>query len=196
MAGLGSLRREEAAETPQFEQAEPPMHEMDEGEEQPNVTPEEQAAYEQVVRNALRIIYPAGEEAKAAPTVLKALKAGQNPILALAGAAVTIVTTLRESAKQAGRPIDPEILFHAGREIVEELAELASAAKIHDFSEGETEHAFYAALDMYRASAEESGDIDAEGLKQGFAELKQADNEGRLGSVLPGLPGGPEMEAR
>lgn len=203
MAGLGSLRQEEAGESQQVEATEPMAHDMMEhgggeegGESQPNVSPEEQAAYEQVVRNALRIIYPENADGKAAPTVLKALKAGDNPILALANAAVTIVTTLRESAKQAGRQLDPEILFHAGAEIVEELAELAEAAKVHDFSEAEIENAFYAALDMYRSGAEQTGDIDREGLMQGFEELKAADNEGRLGDVLPGLPGGAEMEAR
>lgn len=199
MAGIGSkmVRREEAAESPAYERGEPPKHDMAEGEDtgdeqepQPNVSPEEQAQYDMVVRNALKIIYPEGEEGAqptVSPQVLKGLSGSKEPVMNLATTAVTIVTGLRDSAKKAGQPIADDVLFHAGVAIIEELAEVAEAAKIHDYSDKDEEHALYLALDMYRSAGEQSGDVDKEALTQQWGQIVEADKQGRVGDVLPGI---------
>lgn len=170
-----------------------------EGEPEGNVTPEEQAEYEQIMGNALKVIYPEGGD-DPSPNVLQALKGSDNPIVNLANAAVIIVRGLRDSAEKSGEverwnEIAAQgdladfdgILFHVGSDVVNELAELSEAAKIHDYSEEEAENAFYIALDMYREQAKDAGQIDEEGLKQGWAEVSQANEEGRLGELLPGV---------
>lgn len=189
MTGLDTLRQSEPEPGPEGSRPDE-MEDAAEGEEvedESNVSPEEQALYEQTVRNGLTIIYPKGEEAAVAPSVIDTLKSSDNPIVNLASAAVSIVTYLRDSAKEAGQPLPDEILYHAGVALCEELAEVAEAEKIFDYSEEQIEQAFYQALDMYRVSGEQTGDVDSEQLKAGFETIRQADAEGRLGEVLPGI---------
>lgn len=171
MAGLGAAMEPKGAT-------------VDDG-EQPNVTPEEQAEYEQIVNNALEIIYPEGEEALS-PQVKEGLTGSDKPVLNLATTAVTIITGLVESAKQAGKALNQDVLFHAGAAILEELAEAAEAFKIHDYSEEDIERALYLAVDMYREGATQAGDINPDELKAGFEELKAANDRGELDQVLPG----------
>lgn len=182
MAGIGSKMAGQAMP----EQVEGEAGDA-QGEPQPNVTPEEQAQYEMVVRNALKIIYPEGEQAAVSPQVMKGLSGSKEPVMNLAITAVTIVTGLRDSAKKAGQPIDQDVLFHAGVAIIEELAEVAEAAKIHDYSDKDEESALYLALDMYRSAGEQSGDVDKEALTQQWGQIVEADKQGRVGEVLPGI---------
>lgn len=170
MAGLG------AAMEPQ---------EAPENEGESNVSPEEQAMYERVVRNALEIIYPKGEESLS-PQIREALTAGNQPTMNLAMASVSIVTGLVQSAKQAGQKIPGDVLFHAGAQIVELVAEAAEGFKLAEYSEEDIERAFYIAVDMFGQQGLSTGDIDPETMKADFAELQKADQEGRLDDMLPG----------
>ena len=74
--------------------------------------------------------------------------------------------------------------MHAGQEILEQLADIAEAANIHDFQEEELEGAFYRATDLYRIS---SSRVDPESLSQEFGQVQQADQQGTLGQLLPGI---------
>lgn len=172
MAGLGAAMEPSAA--PQ-EQDEP----------ESNVTPEEQAVYDQVVNNALEIIYPK-EEDELGAKVRESLTASDDPVMNLALTAVAVVSGLVASAKQANQPIPGEILFHAGAQIVELLAEAAEAFKLAEYSEDDIERAFYMAADLYREQAKAAGNLDEEALKADFEELKAADEQGRLDELLPG----------
>ena len=186
--GLGGMRQGEIEPGPEDSRADMAEDQAEgETEEESNVSPEEQEIYNQAVTNALRIIYPKGEDAAIAPSVLDTLKSSDNPVVNLASAAVSIVTFLRDSAKEAGAPLPDEILYHAGAAVTEELAEVADVSKIYDYSEDEIEQAFYQALDMYRVSGEQSGDVDPEQLKAGFEQVRQADAEGTLDQMLPGI---------
>lgn len=153
------------------------------GEEQPNVSPEEQKEYEQFIDNALSLVY----DDKVLPTVLQRLSGGGDPIEGLAAATVLIVDRLEDSAKKAGRQISPDVLMHGGKEILEDLANLAEQAKIHTFTPEEAEGAYYRALDLYRAMKSQSGELDTEGLKQDFSQIVQADQSGQLEELAPGL---------
>lgn len=165
-----------------------------------NVTPEEQAEYDQFMQNALTLMYESGDDGgQVRPQVIDALRAaegggqqegGPNPaILALANAAVTVVGQLDDSARKAGKPVSDDVLYHGGVAVIEELAEIAEAAKIHDYSEEDMTGAFAQALDMYRSKAIQDGRTSEETLKGQFAEINDAEAAGRLGDVLPGLPG-------
>ncbi len=153
-----------------------------------NVTPEEQAEYEAFVRNGLKIIYPEGEgEGTVSPQILQSLKGSEQPVINLATTTVALVRGLTDSARKANHPIPDDILFHGSVALLEELAEIADAAKIYDYSEDDIEHALYAGLDMFREQATADGSMDGEALKAQFGEVVQADKDGTLDELLPGI---------
>ena len=166
-----------------------------------NVTPEEQAQYDEFVNNALEIIYPAQTQGQPSPQIINSLSGqmseqerellaqadpplGNSPIDNLAGTGAAVVVMVEGSAAQAGARIDDDVLFHAGADILAELAEVAEAAKIHPYSEEEMESALYRALDIYRMS---SPRVDPEMLAQEFGQIAEADKAGQLDQVLPGI---------
>lgn len=163
--------------------------------DEPNVTPEEQAEFDMAWNNALEIMYPKGEEAQVEPSILQALKAppaqddkgGRPEIMALANAAVTIVGKLDDSAREAGKPITDEVLVEIGKDTVEELGEIARAAKIYDYTPEDLTGAFVLAVDMYRPKAIADGRTSEDTLKGQFDEINQAEAAGKLGDVLPGV---------
>lgn len=169
----------------------------------PNVTPEEQAQYDKFVDNGLEIIYPAETEGQPSPAILEGLSGQINPQIAemmsgaeppisnnpidnLASTAVSVVLMLEASAAQSNAQISDDVIFHGGREILEECGNVSDAAGIHDYSEQELESSFYRALDIYRVS---SPRIDPETLSQEFGAIEQADKSGQLGQLLPGIEG-------
>lgn len=99
-----------------------------------------------------------------------------------------------------GQPEDegdysPEaVLMEGGKLAVEELVEVAEAANIHDFSQEEIDGAFYRALDLFRVAQEKVNPRVVQSLQRGFEQLRMADQQGQLGKVLPGLPGGAPMK--
>lgn len=186
MAGIGDM----AGGSPgaQAGPAQPKGGDPTEAEDESNVTPEEQAEYDAFMQNALEVIYPRGEDAQVAPNVLKGLSATPDkPLLALATTTVSMVIALRDSAEKAGSPISDDVLFHAGADLVAELAEVAEAAKIHEFSEEEIENAFYMALDLYRGEAEQSGKINRDEAAQAWNQVVDADRNGTLEQAIPGI---------
>lgn len=160
---------------------------------EPNVSPEEQAEYEMFMDNAFELLYRDGEEGgEVRPEVLEALAKDDNaapngPIMALSAAAVAIVSQLDDSARKAGKPISDDVLMQGGLDVVTELAEIADAAKIHDYSEEDITGAFAQAVDMYRPKAIQDGRTSEETLKGQFNEINEAEAAGKLGDVLPGL---------
>lgn len=151
--------------------------------QQPNVSPEEQAEYDEFVNNALNLIY----DEKTKDRVIERLGATDDPVDDLANTVAVTVMGLQDSAERSGRKISDDVLFHGGIEILEDLANLAEKAGIHSFSEDELEAATYRALDTYREMATQAGKIDPEALKQEFGSILQADKQGALEQVLPGI---------
>jgi len=159
-----------------------------------NVSPEEQAEYEQFVNNAYSFMYEGG---KVKPEIIQALdvkatddpNAPNAPQMALANAAVQVVSKLDASARQAGQPVSDDVLYHGAVAVIEDLAEIARNANIKDFSEEEMGGALMNAIDMYRPKLIADGRTSEETLKAQFAELDQADKAGKLGDVLPGFGG-------
>jgi hypothetical protein len=147
-------------------------------------SPEEQAQYEQFVNNAYELIY----DEQAIGKVLEGLQGDGNPQDGLAFTAANIVAHLEASAEQSGAPLAEGVVFNAGVEILEDLANLAGHAGIHDFSEEEVEGALYKALDVYReVKGAMGGGVDQEGAAAELEMLMAADQEGRLGQAVPGM---------
>lgn len=160
--------------------------EQPEEEEEANVSPEEQQQYDAFVENAMEVIYT--DDGKVEPEVLKRLSTGKKPIDTMAQTVVWVVTMTETDAKQNNMAIDDDVLFHAAREIMEQLVEVSEAAGLHEWKEAEIQGAWYNALDMYReANSDEAGRFDPEVAKQAFGELQAADAEGRGDDVLPGF---------
>ena len=181
-----------------------PMGQQPSEEADANVSPEEQEQYNEVVKQAAGIIYGKG---KVMPQILEALKpakdaaqpegaqdeqgeqstAGNPAVQALAATATQVVQKLDTAAHEQGYQITDDVLYHAGVEILEMLAEVAETAGFHSYSEDELQGALYQAIDNYRPIAERMGRTDDATLKQQFGEIVAADEQGKLGEVLPGL---------
>lgn len=165
------------------------------GPEDSNVTPEEQAQYTEFEENYMRLIYD-GDHVR--PELLDALKAAQDggeatgdgptpPVFALANLTVQIVGRIDDAAENAGRPVSDDVLFHGAAAVIEELAEVAEAANIYDYSDKEMAGALNVAVDMYRDKAMKDGRADESTLTSEWDRLIAADKEGRADEVAPGI---------
>lgn len=148
-------------------------------------SPEEQQQYEQIVSNALMLIH----SKKSRRQVEKMLEGGDDPIEGLARAAATIIVRVAQAAQQAGVKPDGIVMWHAGTEIFEDLANVAKEAGIHDFSANpdDMETAYLRALDNVRTMLQESGAINQEAAAGDLEKLKQMDESGELRNMLTGL---------
>lgn len=162
-----------AAGSPADQQAGGPDQQQGDGEPQANVSPEEQAQYDEFVTNGMHLIYQKqGDTVQVAPAVLGQLKGdwkgveaslGQipqeeqpldqkSPIDCLAVATVALVLSLEASASGAGKQLDPAVTFHGGAELLEQLAVIDSAAGIHDFTDDEMTGAAHRTAMLYGVS--------------------------------------------
>lgn len=151
--------------------------------DQPNVSPQEQAQYTKFVDNGLKVIF----DRKTVPGLLKRIKAGDSPAEGLASSTVMIVTALKDSAERQGQQIDDAVLLHGGQELMENIAELSNAAKVHTFTPDEIESAMYSALDQFGTREMERGTLDKEKLAREFQTMMDADKAGKIDDVIPGL---------
>jgi hypothetical protein len=170
--------------------------------EQSNVTPEEQAEYDKFVTNGHEIIYPANAEGQVDPKIMEHLH-GQfdeqatqlfaeaqpaftpgSPVENLAGTLTLLVIALESSAGSAGKQLDPAVVYHGGSELLLELDEISAAAKMHDYSQKELDGAAYRAVDLWRVG---SPNANPEEMAGEFEQIKQADQQGNLGQLLPGI---------
>jgi hypothetical protein len=158
--------------------------------EQPNVTPEEQAAYDAFVKNGMKVIYD-GQTAR--PDILTRLKQHpDDPVGTIANVTVWLVTMLETSAEQSGDKVPDDVLLHGAIALMEELAEVSEAAKIHTYTEQELNAALLKAVDLYREAGTQSGKINPDDLKQEFGQIVDADKAGNVQSVLPGIETAPQ----
>ncbi len=153
--------------------------------EQPNVSPEEQAQYDQFMDNAFKLIY----SDQTFPQVLARIKDSPDPTEALAATAVNVITRLEDSAKESGTPLSPDVIYRGGVEILEDLAQTAEKAGIHAYTEEELESALFQALDLYRQMGAKDGRLNQEPIQQDMAALVDVDKQGKLGELLPELQG-------
>lgn len=153
------------------------------GEDESNVSPEEQQQYNEYVENGMNMMY----DEKIMPQLMETVTGSGNPIEGLANAIMAIVTRLDDSAEKKGVTIPGDVKLHGATEIMEQMVELAETAGVHEYTEEEMESAYYRAIDLYRESRQEQGKLPVEDLKQDMGELVEADKQGRLEDMMPGI---------
>lgn len=104
-----------------------------------------------------------------------------------------------EQAQAPENPEEPDyaaVLLHAGKALVEELLEVSEAAAIHDFNDQDIEAVWARANSLYLVAGEAMGAPGANrnALSAEFGKIVDADKQGSLNKVLPGLPGGEPMQ--
>lgn len=162
-------------------------------------SPEEQAAYEEFINNAMetattddREIEPgvAGNlQGEFTPEVMQMFEGVEpplqnTPVEHLALTALVLVMYLDQAAKDQGIEISDEVLFNAGSEVVDIVSSLGEAAGLRDYSEKELEGAWYRALDLYRQVGPRA---NPDALKEQFAVVHEADKNGKITELLPTL---------
>lgn len=163
--------------------------------EQPNVSAEEQAQYDQFINNALVLIYSdqtfpqirqmLTEASKPDPDGVEGPKPGPTDVLA--DVTVLVVRRVEESGREAGQTLSQDVVFHGGSEILADLADLCEKAQIHTFSDEEIEAAWFKALDRYMAVASSAGELNPDAFQSDFQEILRADEAGQLGALVPGV---------
>lgn len=173
-------------------------------------SPEEQAMYDQVVNQALDTITPEGQD-QPQPAIVAQLRGefppqvqelfanaeppiDGNPLDAAAVTACMLVAmTERRIEAQTKTQIPNDVMYHAGAEVVEYVANLSDALGLHDFSEEDIERVFYRALDLYRTISPRA---DQDALSGEFEQIIAADQQGQLGALLPGVEGAARQGAQ
>lgn len=176
---------------------------QDDGPE-PNVTPEEQAQYDQFVGNGMKLVYRGeGQNVEVNPAVLEQLRGHwdsvkpslgeipqeekpldpKNPSDNLAVATVALVLALEASAASQKKQVDPSVLFHGATELMEQLADIADAASIHNFTTDELTGAANRAAMLYGVSSKTVNKQQALAEFDHFLQT-QGDN---LGQSLQGI---------
>jgi hypothetical protein len=177
------------------------------GLEMTEASPEEQAQYEQFVARAMTFIYSdkmrpvikqmlaggapemdamqPGTEEQPAPQQPE----GGKPIEGLAQAAALVTGRVALAAEKKGGKLSGDVVFQAGRSIVEELAEYSMRLGIKDYSQDPKalEGAFYLALDEFRMLMTQAGRANPETFKPDMDRLMQMNESGEFENMLRGL---------
>lgn len=146
-----------------------------------NVSPEEQAQYDAFVTNGMKLM----NDEKGIDGLLKSIQGDGDPIQGLANTVAAIVIRVEDSAQKQGVEISPDVLMHGGTELLEQAADLAEQAGIHEFSEEDLESALYQSMDIYRSMRE--GKLPTEQLGQDLQKLQAAEQDGSLEEMFPGI---------
>lgn len=170
---------------------------VEDEDEEANVTPEEQAAYEAFVKAGFDLVYTDGkvnegilEMLDKDPADLIAVlgeEVGEefSPVIALA--ATTVVVVLEVVRRSGEAKPDGDIILHGGRQLLEDLANLANEAGVQKYTSENVSQAMLHAVNLYRLTAANEDMVDEQALTEEFAEILNAQEEGRLEQVLPGI---------
>lgn len=221
--GIGMTPSHSEPDMDQRDPNAPSDNDADNMEDGEPATPEEEKLFEAFMDAAMDVVYP--EDAKGQPSalIIGNLKGDLDPkVLALfedaqpplsgspqdSLAATAVLLTILIDDKlgygakaregEGGGPDYDAITLHAGKSIIEHLIEISEKEGVHDFSEQDIEGVTYRAMDLYGVAARKIGKAgyDQAALKEEFISIVQANNEGKLDKVLPGLPGGAAMPER
>lgn len=149
-----------------------------------NVSPEEQAQYDQFMDRAFALAY----DERTFPTIMNRIVKAPDPVEGLAAVTAMLVGRLKDSAARQNVPLSPDVLYHGGAALLEDLADTAGKAGLHDYTPDEVEGALYRALDIYRGMEGENP-AGRQAVAQDWEMMVQADRAGTLDRVLPGLAG-------
>lgn len=151
--------------------------------DEPNVSPQEQQEYNQFVANGMKLMY----QPEGLNTVVSSLMGAGTPVEGLAATLVMLVKRLEDSATQNGQTINPDVMYQGSIELLEQLGEMQKEAGVHDPSEEELGDALLLALDQYREMKTAEGTLDSDAIGAEFEMLRQAEQDGSLEEILPGI---------
>lgn len=148
-------------------------------------SPEEQKLYEDFVAHGMLLVY----SPKMFEQVVKMLEGGGEPQEGLARATALVVARVLAAAEKGQQQIPGDVVFHAGKELFEDLAELSGRAGIKDYGEDQDalEGAFFKAADQLRTMLQESGKLDQEAASSDMQRLQQMDESGELQAMFESL---------
>lgn len=158
-------------------------------EEQPNVSPEEQAQYDRVIIEAQGLMYTEN----GIKTIVQKLTSMKDRLpLAIGHTAAMLIKSVSGGLKKAGQPVEGDVLFAAGQEIVADLIEIAQAAKL--VPEGEDpevlmQQSLFEGLKVY-GDTEMAGGVDPKAQAEARAQLDQPDVAKVAAAMKAGLPPG------
>ncbi len=147
--------------------------------EQPDMaqaSEQEQAEYELLSSRALKFIHDKGRD-----DVLKAMSSAEDPAQGMGKVAASVIRNIESSAKQGGRELDPDMLYQAGADIIEDLALLAQKEGVYEFEdEAEaqeyTEDALLWAVQYYGKEGMAGGELDQGEAQKVMQEGLAAEN--------------------
>ncbi len=114
------------------------------GEEE--VSPEEQAEYDQIVRAAATLIY------KNPRKTLESMNFDDLPVHQAVGrTAAKIGEAVEASAAAAGKKLNPDVIWHAGSEVIEMLMDLGTQSKVFTLDPEGEEYQQEAAMALMEA---------------------------------------------
>lgn len=152
-------------------------------------SPQEEAQMEQFLAQCKMLIY-SRKTPQTTQAIIQSLKAGNDPVKALANVALNVAQRVEASANQAGEQIDPAVLLQGGFMIVKDIADFSEQISKGQgtpvFTDKQVQQAYLMAVDMYRTQKQKSGDVNEGEAKQEWGSLVQADQSGQLDKVLPG----------
>lgn len=162
--------------------ADPPVTEMPEDEP---ATPEEQAQYNELAGRALLFIY----DRKMLPRLVDSMKKTDDPVEDLANVGALVLTRINAALVQSGKDFDGAVKLNAAAEVFDNLADIATAAKIHDFDTDMKgrEAAFLRAMDQLRIAETQAGQVSQESARADMAVFQAAEQDGSLGRLLASL---------
>lgn len=149
-----------------------------------NVTPEEQAMYDQVISIARKTVFGDKDDDTRFKMVLQRLGASKDALPeAIGGIASVVMANISGAAEKKKREVPGYILFHAGDELVDDLLEIAVAGKLVD--EGKREEvkkaALFEGLRLYGQNEMDAGKITPDKQQAAKAELQEL--QGKRGII-------------
>lgn len=145
-------------------------------EQQPNVSPEEQAQYDAFMKQARGILMGTPDSDQSMVIVLEKLKAGRDDIgTAIGDTAAKVLRSVASGIEGKGRQVPQDILFAAGDEVVDELIEMAVAVGFmkEEQSEKIKKQAVFEGLRVYGENEIQSGKLTPEKRAAAQAEMKE-----------------------
>lgn len=143
-------------------------------------TPEQQAQYNRFYAYSILMLY----NEDFIPKVQELFQKSPNAVEAAARVGSAIATRIYMGASKNGATIPPEVMLHAGQEVMGEIAEMARVSGLADLSEEDVETAYYLAADMTRSALEKAGKIDGKNAQADLENIRSLVGDDKLNEIV------------
>jgi pyruvate dehydrogenase E2 component (dihydrolipoamide acetyltransferase) len=130
----------------------------------PNVSPQDQALYDRVMIAARRVIYGDPNDDQRFRMVVQRMAGARDQLgQTIGNITATVLANVQGSIQKAGRQVPSYILFHAGREVIADLVQIAIAAKFATQAQVAqlTKVAIFQAVETYKRAIATMGSAGA-----------------------------------